>query len=66
MAKRVNLSTRLKRWRKAKGFTLEVAASELGLKTGTYIEYESGRRGKKMNQLLYDTLILKTELEPSK
>lgn len=67
MAKRKNIATLLKKWRKRRSkelgrlFTQEDAAAELGLNPSTFIQYEHGRRGQKMNQMLYDTILAKTE-----
>lgn len=66
MAKRINVSRRLKLWRKRRSKELgrdlsQVdAAAEIGLKPSTYIQYEQGRRGSKMNDVTYDRIIAVT------
>ena len=57
MAKRVNLSRRLKAWRKREKLTHKEAGERLGINPLTYMEYEAGRRGKGINELTYQHII---------
>lgn len=60
MTKRVNLPRRLKAWRKREKIDKHQAAEILSINYFTYLEYESGRRGKGMSGLQYDHIIEKT------
>lgn len=60
MAKRVNLPKRLKQWRKREKIDKHEAAVLLNINYFTYLEYESGRRGKGMSGLQYDHIIALT------
>lgn len=59
-ADRVNIPQRLVNHRKRLGLTQEQAAKSLGIPLGTYLTYEQGRRGRRMNDKTYKHIIEQT------
>lgn len=57
---RVNIPERLVNHRKRLGLTQEQAAKGLGIPLGTYLTYEQGRRGRRMNAKTYKHIIEQT------
>lgn len=64
MAKRVNLSKRLKAWRKREKLTQDEAAKLLDLNPSTYIQYENKRRGSGMSEFQYQHILKNTAPRP--
>jgi DNA-binding XRE family transcriptional regulator len=55
--RRINLPRRLRAWRRREGLTQKEAAERLSVNPFTYVEYESGRRGRNMSEFQYQHII---------
>lgn len=63
VAERVEIPARLRAWREHHKISQKQAAERLDMPFGTYLTYESGRRGKGMAKFQYDRLIRLTTIE---